>query len=196
MASRETILAAIRREQPPSADLPNLGGPWIEYADRAGQFAESLAFVGGTCVPVANFEELRKQIAELPVCRDAKQICSRVPEAIAGNVNLDEVADPHELEAVDLAVLPGEFGVAENGAIWVTSDGLRQRVIYFLVQHLVLVLPANELVNNMHEAYGRLTFSGPGYGLFLSGPSKTADIEQSLVIGAHGARSLTVYLVG
>ena len=42
----------------------------------------------------------------------------------------------------------------------------------------------------------RLRFEEPGFGLFISGPSKTADIELALVIGAHGARSTMVFLVG
>ena len=90
----------------------------------------------------------------------------------------------------------GEFAVAENGAVWLTDARLKHRATLFITQHLALVVPRNEIVNNMHEAYQRLQFSGRGYGLFLSGPSKTADIEQSLVIGAHGARSLTVFLLG
>ncbi len=48
----------------------------------------------------------------------------------------------------------------------------------------------------MHEAYARLAPREIGYGLFISGPSKTADTEQALVIGAQGARRCTVFLVG
>jgi L-lactate dehydrogenase complex protein LldG len=64
----------------------------------------------------------------------------------------------------------------------------------FICQHLVICIRATDLVPNMHEAYDRIR-EMEGYGLFLAGPSKTADIEQSLVIGAHGARSLVVYVV-
>ena len=74
-------------------------------------------------------------------------------------------------------------------------DNIRQRTIYFIAQHLALVVPRSEVVSNMHQAYQRLRFDDNAFGCFVSGPSKTADIEQSLVIGAHGARSLTVFLV-
>jgi L-lactate dehydrogenase complex protein LldG len=92
--------------------------------------------------------------------------------------------------------LPGRFAVAENGAVWVTDAGVKHRAVAFIVQHLALVVPAGEIIDNMHLAYERLTFNDAGFGAFISGPSKTADIEQSLVIGAHGPRSLTVFCIG
>ena len=92
-------------------------------------------------------------------------------------------------------MLSGEFAVAENGAVWVTDAKLKHRVPFFLSQHLALIVPAGEVINNMHDAYERLSFGGPRFGAFISGPSKTADIEQSLVIGAHGPRSHVVFLV-
>ena len=110
-------------------------------------------------------------------------------------VNLDEIDDPHNVENVDFAVLAGEFAVAENGSVWVTDEGLKHRVLHFITQHLALIVPARNVVNNMHEAYQQLSFEGRRFGTFISGPSKTADIEQSLVIGAHGPRSHVVFLV-
>ena len=73
--------------------------------------------------------------------------------------------------------------------------GIVHRVIYFLVQHLALVIRTGSIVHNMHQAYERLNLGSRRFGTFISGPSKIADIEQSLVIGAHGARSLHVFLV-
>ena len=98
------------------------------------------------------------------------------------------------LAAVDLAVLRGEFGVAENGRVWLPEAHMLHRALPTSAEHLVLVLDRRQLVGTMHQAYQRLAAGPGGYGLFLAGPSKTADIEQSLVIGAHGARSLLVLL--
>jgi L-lactate dehydrogenase complex protein LldG len=104
---------------------------------------------------------------------------------------------PHELMGIDVAILGGEFGVAENGAVWVPGENLgRQRAVFVICEHLVLVLPAGQIVHTMQHAYERIRFERPGFGLFIAGPSKTADIEQSLVIGAHGPRSCTLFLVG
>jgi L-lactate dehydrogenase complex protein LldG len=193
MASRDEILRAVRAHQPPPAELPDLAGQGVRYDDRRRQFAALLEAVGGRCLFVADPDELNRVLAGLKEYATAKKVVSLVPGAGAPNVDLANVADPHELADVDFAILPGQFGVAENGAVWVTDDGVRHRAVYFLVQHLALVLPTEQLVDNMHQAYERLAFSGPGFGCFISGPSKTADIEQALVIGAHGPRSLTVF---
>ena len=92
-------------------------------------------------------------------------------------------------EDIDLAIVKGNFAVAENGAIWMKDESNRHRSLYFIAQNIVIVINENEIVNNMHEAYEKLSFEKAGFGVFISGPSKTADIEQSLVIGAHGPKS-------
>ena len=89
----------------------------------------------------------------------------------------------------------GELGVAENAAVWLSESQVVHRAAPFLAQHLALVLSRENIVWNMHQAYERIRIDSEGFGLFVAGPSKTADIEQSLVIGAHGPRSLTVFLL-
>lgn len=109
------------------------------------------------------------------------------------NINFPE--DPHDLSGLDLAIVKGQFGVAENGAIWLEDLELGHRALPFITEHLVIILEEKNLFQNMHAAYRKIGQQHSGFGLFIAGPSKTADIEQSLVIGAHGARSLRVVLV-
>jgi len=110
-------------------------------------------------------------------------------------IDIKKIKKPQELEDLDLLVLKGEFGVAENGAIWITDDHFPIRVLPFITKDLVLVIDKTDIVPYMHQAYNRLKDIDYNFGLFLSGPSKTADIEQSLVIGAQGALSLSVFLL-
>ncbi len=194
MSSKQAILKAIRDHAITPEELPRIDGDWIRYGDPFSQFQSTIEGVGGRCLRVASPNLIRSALEESPLFSTAARIVSQVP-TIPGNVDLNEVDDPHQLENVDWAIMPAEFGVAENGAVWLTDAGVQHRAIYFIVQHLALVLPADQIVHNMHEAYERITPGRSSLGIFISGPSKTADIEQSLVIGAHGPRSLTVFCV-
>lgn len=196
MSSRDEILSAIRKHLPESAPQPELDGPWIQYPDPIAQFSSVLEMIGGQCIRVPNVDGINGHLANLPQYSSAKQIVSTVAGVGSPTVDLSSIDDPHSLEDVDFAILPGEFGVAENAAVWIVDTGLKHRVIYFLCQHLSLVIRADDVVHNMCEAYKRIEFRGPRFGAFIAGPSKTADIEQSLVIGAHGPRSMTVFVVG
>jgi L-lactate dehydrogenase complex protein LldG len=196
MSSRDEILSAVRKHLPEAVALPELTGPWIQYSDPIAQSSSVLEMIGGRCVRVPNLESINAELETLPVYASAQQIVSTIPGVGAPTVNLDSVDDPHALEDVDFAILPGEFGVAENAAVWVTDQAIKHRVIYFLCQHLSLVISAQDVLHNMHQAYERLSVGSSPFGGFIAGPSKTADIEQSLVIGAHGPRSMTVFVVG
>lgn len=193
MNSRDEILRAVRRQLPQSVELPPLEGDWVRYDDPVQHFMEVLKSVGGECQIVDGLDEIPKRLGEL--AEEGKTVVSCVPGVLDRRFSLDGIADPHELEHVDLAVLPGQLAVAENAAIWVTDAGIPHRVLFFLTQHLALIVPLSAVVETMHEAYRRIEVGTSPFGSFISGPSKTADIEQSLVKGAHGARTLQVFLV-
>ena len=195
MGSREDILARLRAAAPPPRELPEARRFGARAADLRARFAESLEAAGGRCVPIPSAEALAGALEQLAPYHDGRRIASVVPGVPRANVRVEEIGDPHDQRDVDLAVVPGELGVAENGAVWFTDRGLRHRVLPWIAQHVALVLRGDRLVNDMHEAYEQIQV-GNGFGCFISGPSKTADIEQALVIGAHGPRSATVFLVG
>ncbi|MGB9203019.1 MAG: LUD domain-containing protein [Terriglobales bacterium] len=196
MNSRDAILASLRRSAPPVSPLPEAPTA-ITYVDSERQFAEAFGSVGGKFVRVTSLAEVNAELGKFESYTQAHKIASLIPNVGRANVDLAALKDPHELEGIDLAIVAGEFGVAENGAVWVPGSALGpHRAIFVVAQHLVLIVPAGQIVHNMQQAYDRIRLERPGFGIFISGPSKTADIEQALVIGAHGARSCSLFLVG
>ena len=193
MSSRERILAAVRQNKPDLQPLPERATFQADYPDLVAKFSEILRFIGGTPIVVSDYAEAEVYIRQ--TYHDLPNVVSKVPAlAHLATVRLEAV-DPHQLETVDLAIIQGDFGVAENSAIWVPEERGGHRVLPFICQHLVLMVNQSDLVPNMHDAYERLKVGESGFGVFIAGPSKTADIEQSLVIGAHGARSLSVLIL-
>lgn len=190
MNSREAILNAIRQNKP-ETDIRPETPVFSSSGDLVKQYQESLVFNGGASLVIEKLEEVNTYLKE-QYSPDLK-ICSTLSE-ISGNVDLNDITDPHLLEDVHVAVLKGEWAVAENAAIWLSDKVLGQRVLPFITQHLIVVVSKSAIVGNMHEVYNKIDIRSAGYGVFIAGPSKTADIEQALVIGAHGARSLTVFI--
>lgn len=191
--SRSTILEAIRRAQPALKPLPEpaalgVGG---RMENSTAQFVATLDFIGARVIRGRRLEQAALWLREnLPA---EARVASTVPE-LPGNVDLREVGDPHQLEGLHTAVFPARLGVCENGAVWVEESDLGHRVLPMIAEQLFIVIRAADLVGDMHEAYQKVARAGMGFGLFLAGPSKTADIEQCLVIGAHGARGATVFI--
>lgn len=197
MAARDEILAALRRSAPPGPDHPALDGVGMAFPDLRARLAEAVAAVGGACLRVPDLAGAHAALMALPARAGATRVASLVPGVGAPTYDAAAVADPHALEGTDLAVLRGALAVAENGAVWIEGASLPHHALVVVPEHLAVVVDAADVVTDMHAAYARLDLARrPRWGLFLAGPSKTADIEQSLVIGAHGARSATVLLVG
>ena len=195
MSSRDKILAAISQNQPASKQLPDIGFLKGGPEDPEEKFTTVLTTIGGKVLKVKSFDEIK---ALLPQHFDtAKRVVTTLNElSDIGQLYTGEAIDPHTMEDIELTVTSAHFAVAENGAVWVTEELIKQRVLPFICQHLAVVVDVKNIVPTMHEAYQKIGNSVYGFGTFIAGPSKTADIEQSLVLGAHGPRSMTVFLLG
>ena len=181
MSTKESILSRYKKHIREQFDMPSLDDiKGITYPDPLVQFIKMSESVGGQVIEVAEGRDINTLIKEL--YPDAKEIASNLPEITIATRNPDTIESAQALNGTDVGIIRGKFGVAENACIWIP-------------QHILL--PKSQIVNNMHEAYKRIEFDETydGYGTFISGPSKTADIAQVLVMGAQAARSVTVLLL-
>ncbi len=188
--SREKIISAIKANKPESFELPEI--PRFNNRDKnlLEMFCQNAELSGAALVPSSN-QSIEEKINQL--FPDASQIASTLG-SYAGNVELDNIDHPSELKSIDVAVLRAELGVADNGAVWLSDQTLPKRILPFITQHLVVLLKKEDIVYSMHDAYAKIDPHDMGFGVFICGPSKTADIEQSVVIGAHGPISFTIIL--
>lgn len=193
MSSREEILANIKANiDPKQIDLPQTNIPHVHFADKDAQFAKALKSVGGNAIWLENQNIDEFVLEHYP---DAKVIASNCKDVTCNTKHPNKAKSPQSLKDVELAIIEGEFGVAENGAVWVKNPNDKYRALYFLAQQLLIIVKKDAIVDTMHEAYESIRFDDSCYGLFISGPSKTADIEQALVIGAHGPTEACVLFV-
>ncbi|WP_316789534.1 lactate utilization protein C [Pedobacter frigoris] len=194
MTNRDAILAKVKNNQPATRPIPADLSTLNTDFDKIAAFTNVLTTIGGAVIRVANFDEIKDYL--LKEHQDKKRIISTLPE-------LQEITelnwqhnDPHSYENVDLAIIKAHFGVAENAALWITEELMEQRVIPFICQQLAVVVNKADILPTMHDAYSRIGNAEYGFGAFIAGPSKTADIEQSLVLGAHGPKGMTVFILG
>ena len=193
MSNKEEILKRYRENVRERYDMPDLSDIHaITYPDPLVQFITMSQNVGGKVIEIKEGQDINDIIKE--VYPDAKEIASNLPEVTIATRNPDTVEDASQLNGTDVGIIRGVFGVAENGCIWIPQQ-MKEKVVCFISENLVIQLPKSQIVNNMHEAYRRVEFNDYGYGTFISGPSKTADIAQVLVMGAQAARSVTVLLM-
>jgi L-lactate dehydrogenase complex protein LldG len=191
---KSSILKSIKENKPTLISLPEIDvNSFEETINLVETFKKNVESVGGNIKELSQIQDLDLEIKNR--YPNAKRIFSQISESVLGNVQISEQTKPKDLENLDLAILKGVFGVAENGAIWISDEQFSIRILPFITNDLVLILQKKDLCQHMHHAYKMIANRTRTFGLFISGPSKTADIEQCLVIGAQGAMSLTIFLI-
>ena len=192
---RKKILADVRANKPAPLPQPQLPTARLVELDAEARLAENAAKSKSKVLRLAVDDSLGQVISTLypkeqsiGVGEEMSELSDATTKRITAETSVAELADVH------LAVLRAELAVIENGACWVSESAMGHRGLPFACEHLALLVPRRQLVETMHEAYAQVTPNRQNFGVFIAGPSKTADIEQSLVIGAQGPRSLTIIL--
>ena len=193
---RESILSAINNYRPFHRPLPVMDYySFTNESDHnedtlANLFCQQLKSGGGDIIKLNGITGLQHFIGE------QKQKNGHTINTVVQGGDLDSIpTDLSSLGKLHQVFIAGSMAVAENGAVWVNESSMINRILPFITEELFLIVYADQLVLNMHEAYEKIKMDEHGFGVFIAGPSKTADIEQSLVIGAHGAKKLTVLLL-
>jgi len=193
MSSREKILAAVLQNQPQITPLPDISIFKVPDEDVVEKYIDTFIGIGGKIFSVESIDAIKNLIPEN--FDIAKRIVTTLPELADVAELYSPAADPHSFHDVELAIIKAHFSVAENGAVWLSEQVMGHRILPYICQHLAVIISAENIVSTMHDAYTRIGEDEYGFGAFIGGPSKTADIEQALVMGAHGPITMTVFLI-
>lgn len=190
MSSREKILNQVKQHQPTGFELPEDYRYYPTIQNTVDYFTTVLKNIGGQVYLVSNHQAIIDNIRQ-------HYSTGRIVTNMGWNEfeTIDTSVEPQSLQNVSLTILTSKLGVAENGALWLDDSVCPVRALPFISENLDVVIEAKNIVNTMHEAYNQLQGNTYGFGTFIAGPSKTADIEQSLVLGAHGSRSMQVFIL-
>ncbi|HKP14712.1 MAG TPA: LUD domain-containing protein [Gemmatimonadaceae bacterium] len=192
MSARDAILAAVRAARPPSVARPESLRPVHQEESglsRLDAFTAAATAAGAT-VTLAPRKDVPRFVASA-----TEGAITLLSFAAGVTSTMSPHGDAHSLSALDVLVSESSLGVAENGAVWIATSDTVLRGALFLAARVVIVVREEDLVDDLHQAYERIDVRSHSFGVFVSGPSKTADIEQSLVIGAHGPKALTLVVV-
>lgn len=193
MNTKEKILEAVLKNQPPATPLPDMSMFKGDSSNVVERYMNIFKTIGGSAYHVDDIAAVKTLINEhFDV---TKRVVTTLTEMTSVGELLSADIDPHSYEDIELAIIEAHFGVAENGAVWLTEELMGQRIIPYICQHLAVVISEDSIVPTLHEAYEKIGAGDYGFGGFIGGPSKTADIEQALVLGAHGPLTMTVFIV-
>ena len=184
--SRDAVLSAVRAGKPPKLPLPPPYSAPERADDPVAEFARILTIVGGHW-HVAT--DLATTLAEItgPLAEHGPVLdCTS-----AETSEFAKSATPRSAVIVD-----GRVGVAEMGAVWVGPTLLARAYLPVVCHALVVVITREAIVHSLHEGYARAAqyLEDEPYGMWIAGPSKTADIEKTLVIGAQGTAAHHIVL--
>ncbi|CAN5891752.1 hypothetical protein BH11GEM2_BH11GEM2_00810 [soil metagenome] len=190
MTTRDTILRAVRAALPPAVAAPTeyqRNEPPVSSADLLTRFTHA-SVASGALVLTCDGDPAPHAMRAAGSAREVLSLLPGIASTVATGT------DRRALASLELFICTSSVGVAENGALWFATSDPFHRAALFLAERVVIVVSASTIVRDMHDAYRAIDVRATAFGTFVAGPSKTADIEQALVIGAHGPKELTVII--
>jgi L-lactate utilization protein LutC len=208
MSSRDEILQRLR---PKTRELSH-PQPWQSrrvFTDLAARFTEALTAAQGEVIHAQNLDEAWKRLGDLLREIEAENIVAnhespitnypitQLPNYlnwhIAGQSDGDLQA---ACETADVGLTGAEAAFAETGSIVVSSGPTRSRMVSLLPPIHIALVPESKLTADIFTWAAARQGDLPANTVFISGPSKTADIEMTLVKGVHGPKRFIVILYG
>ena len=216
MSSRDNILQRIRTElqKAPAPEQPPVPEVWPRVNPSSEQLVEqfttALEQVDGEVIRCGSMDEARRKVTELAEQLDAKPVgavdCPACRDLLS-DFPADRVAwtrdgwDPKQMAQLPAGLVAAELLLADTGTCVVVNDTAEQRLMCYLPPVCLVVARVDRLFEHMPAAWeeiARRTAEPQQRGefVFITGPSRTADIEKILILGVHGPRRLMVILVG
>lgn len=157
------------------------------YSATWERFGEALVEAGGVLLPAVSEGSLVSRLREWePSLVAAGRLATEtdLPQA---------PSDRDALAQIQTLACWADWAVARTGSVRIDQDSVCHRLQILLPERLLVVVPADHLLADLPDLYAAIPTPKPGgWECLVTGPSKTADIERTLVIGAHGPRSLHV----
>jgi L-lactate dehydrogenase complex protein LldG len=206
-STRENILKRIRKASLVSARNDYSAGKADEeiYATSTEQdllvrFATELTQIGGSFVYCSDEQELYNELRVLLTARKIDSLFTLDKQLITlfekGGLKVN--SDRDQIGEVPLIITRSEFLVARLGSVLVSSKQMSGRLANYIPDLHIVIAEQNQVVEKVKDAISLLKnkyVSMPSMTTLITGPSRTADIEKTLVMGAHGPRELIVFVL-
>ena len=184
--------------------LPKVGAAIPEQIDLFAKISEGLKTEFHRC---ASLEEAREIVANLTAEQGWKKIATHTTDqtttllngSVATIVKTDNVYQIDDLESCDAGITECECLVAQTGGVLVSGPSAGGRALSVLPPHHIVIARTSQMLPDLTAAFDwvkqRYGTNFPSFMSFITGPSRTGDIERTLVLGAHGPKRLTILLI-
>ena len=177
------------------------GKYWNDFAENAQNASVEIKIV-------KSYKDAIADILKIAKATDAKMIagvgadeCEELADVyVEVNKSFKVYTDKFDIvknkNELDIGITLGEFGVGETGSICVDNYAYEARIASMLPLINIIFMPKNYIVNNMQDAFDVLAkVFWKGYSGFVTGPSRTSDIERVLTLGVHGQSRVILFAI-